>query len=216
MKKTIAIFTAVVIIFASCNSGKKESAVCDTGCPEVDTVKYTINHPLKPQVYVTLKNCMPDSIVWSNEGMSAFHKLRFSELTGEQIQFNKNGIRFFIKDTSYVWMITNNCSNMQGYISKISFSMTGSIFRKNSAINSIDPKYSVDENLIAYTDRGNLFVEEMATGKKAMMTFGKVTDLDFNAMHETIDSVNITPTHVWAKVKIDNDWKVLQKNITLE
>ena len=167
-------------------------------------------------MFISLKNCMPDSITWSHEGMSAYHRLKFSELTGEDIQFNKKNIRFFIKDTSYIWVVTNACSNMQGYISKIAFSMTGKIFRKNSAINSFDPKYAVNENLVAYTDRGNIFVEEMATGKKALMTFGKVTNLDYNAMHETLDSVNITPTHIWAKVKIENDWVIKQKDITLE
>jgi hypothetical protein len=57
----------------------------------------------------------------------------------------------------------------------------------------------------------------MATGKKAMMTFGKsIEELDYDAMHEFIDSVNITPTRVWAKVLMDKKWKEIEKNITLE
>lgn len=217
MKSTLGLALLSLVLIVSCKSGDKAAAkVCDEGCPAVDTIRYTINHPLKPEVYVSMKGCLPDSITWSNEGMSAFHRLKFSDLTGEDIQFNKNGIRFFIKDTSYVWMLTNNCSNMQGYCSKITYSMTGKIFRRNSAINNIDPKYKVDESLVAYTDRGNVFVEDMATGKKAMMTFGKVTELDYNAMHETLDSVNITPTHIWVKVMIDKKWTELQKDITLE
>jgi len=84
-------------------------------------------------------------------------------------------------------------------------------------LNKFDPKFSVEDGLVAYTDRGNIFVEEMATGKTAMMTFGKmIADLDYDAMHEFIDSVNITPTRVWAKVLMDNKWKEIEKNITLE
>lgn len=220
MKISLMVFVTVIIslvILSSCKSGGKEARkTCEEGCPAADTIRFIANHPLKPAVYVSLKNCIADSITWSNEGMSAYHRLKFSELTGEEVQFNKKDIRFFIKDTSYIWVIMNNCTNGQGYISKITFSMTGKIFRKNSAINSFDPKYAVDQSLVAYTDRGNIFVEDMATGKKAMMTFGKITDLDYNAIHETLDSVNITPQHIWAKVKIENKWTELQKNITLE
>jgi len=43
-----------------------------------------------------------------------------------------------------------------------------------------------------------------------------LADLDYDAMHEFIDSVNITPTRVWAKVLMDNKWKEIEKNITLE
>ncbi len=48
------------------------------------------------------------------------------------------------------------------------------------------------------------------------MTFGKPTEMDLDFIHDVIDSVNITLTHIWAKVKIDNEWKELQKNITLK
>jgi len=80
----------------------------------------------------------------------------------------------------------------------------------------MDPKYKVHESLVAYTDRGNIFVEEMATGKKAMMTFGAQTDMEYDAMHETVESVQITPTRIWAKVKIGKDWTEKEKAITLE
>ena len=47
------------------------------------------------------------------------------------------------------------------------------------------------------------------------MTFGKALDFDFDAIHETLDSVNITRSRIWAKVKIDGEWKTLEKNIAL-
>jgi hypothetical protein len=67
-----------------------------------------------------------------------------------------------------------------------------------------------------YTDKGNIFVEDIATGKKALMTFGQQLDFDFDVIHETLDSVHITPDRIWAKVKVDKEWKTLEKNITLQ
>jgi hypothetical protein len=50
-----------------------------------------------------------------------------------------------------------------------------------------------------------------------MMTFGKmISDLDYDAMHEFIDSVNVTPTHIWAKILVDKKWASVEKNITLQ
>ena len=49
------------------------------------------------------------------------------------------------------------------------------------------------------------------------MTFGAhIKDLDYDAIHQFIDSVNVTNTRIWVRVKIDNEWKELEKNITLE
>ncbi len=87
---------------------------------------------------------------------------------------------------------------------------------RTSGINSIDPKFSVSENLMAYTDRGNIYIEEFTTGKKAMMTFGEKLDIDYDAIHEHIDSVNVTNSRIWVKVKKGKEWAVLEKNITLE
>jgi hypothetical protein len=43
-----------------------------------------------------------------------------------------------------------------------------------------------------------------------------LTDLDYDAMHEFIDSVNITTTRIWAKILRGKDWETVEKNITLE
>ena len=85
-----------------------------------------------------------------------------------------------------------------------------------SALNRFDPKFSVAEGLVAYTDGGNLFVENMATGSDTSMTFREQLDIDYNTIHTTIDSVNITPSRMWAKVKIKDDWKVFERKIQLK
>jgi len=56
----------------------------------------------------------------------------------------------------------------------------------------------------------------MSTGKKASMTFGEALEIDYDYMHDHIDSVNVTNTRAWAKVKIGKEWKVIEKNITFE
>lgn len=87
---------------------------------------------------------------------------------------------------------------------------------RTSGINNIDPKFSIAGNLLAYTDRGNIYVEDITTGKKAMMTFGENLEIDYDVIHEYIDSVNITNSRIWVKVKIKDNWKELEKKIVLE
>lgn len=218
MRIIFALLTLIVlslsISFSSCSSSPR--TFCDTAC-NGDTLRYALDHPDKPFVSIGMKNCMPDTITWSHNRLSAKRKLVFSDLAGKEVHINKNFIHFFIKDTSYVWITFNECINGQGFLVKIPFNKTGTIFRKNSALNGLDPKFSVAENLVAYTDRGNIFVEDMSTGLKATMTFGRqVEGIDYNNIHESIDSINVTATHVWAKIKIENEWQIKEGNITLK
>ncbi len=138
------------------------------------------------------------------------------DLVGAPVKLNKDNVSCFIKDTSYAWLAFNNCSTGRGYLLKIPYNKKDGLGMKTSALNKFDPKFSVAEGLVAYSDRGNLFVEDMATGKTAMMTFGSRMEIDYDAIHETIDSVNITPTRIWAKVKAGNEWKTFEKNIELK
>lgn len=190
---------------------------CTATC-QTDTIKFSKeDNKLRPYLYISAAECLPDTVIWSYSGLGTNRKLSFSDFAGLKFQLNKSTINCFINDTSYIWLSFNDCSNGRGYVAKIPFDKSKNIFRKGSAFNKFDPKYAVADGLVAYTDRGNVFVEDMATGKKAMMTFGKmIADLDYDAMHEFIDSVNITPTRIWVKVMIDNKWKEIEKNITLE
>jgi hypothetical protein len=59
-------------------------------------------------------------------------------------------------------------------------------------------------------------VEEKATGKQALMTFGnELEGFDYNNIHASIDSVNITATRIWAKFKVGEKWETKEKNITM-
>ncbi len=202
--------------FSACKSSTVSSAFCDTACL-ADSIKFiNEDHPLNPYVYISASDCIADTLTWSYIDMGIDRKLGLPDLVGTAVRLNKENVSCYIKDTSYAWLSFNDCSNGRGYLLKIPYNKKENISRKTSALNNFDPKFSVAEGLVAYSDRGNLFVEEMATGKTAMMTFGEKVDIDYDAIHETVDSVSISTTHVWARVKLSKDWKIFEKNIELK
>ena len=214
--KSILVFLAAIFLILACNTSQTAKTFCDTACQK-DTIRFIDEtSKLKPYVYISAANCQPDSVIWSYAGIELNRKLSFTDLAGSRFPINKSMASCNFFDTSYAWLLFNDCSSGRGYFVKIPFDKKKSISRKGSAINHFDPKFNVADGLVAYTDKGNIFVEEMATGKKAMMTFGKITDMDYDAMHEVLDSVNITGSRIWAKVKLDREWKTIEKNIMLE
>ena len=218
MKLIFAIVTFSVSIglaFSSCKSGGSPT-FCDTACMK-DTMKFMDEkHPLQPYVYISAKNCGPDSLIWSYAGMGVNRKLDFMDLTGAALHLNRSFVRCVFNDTAYAWLLFNNCDGGRGYYLKIPFDKKRSIGRSNKAINNLDPRFSVSENLVSYIDAGNIFVEDMKSGKTAMMTFGKDIQPEYATIHNSIDSVNITPERIWVKVKVDGEWKELQKKIELK
>ena len=216
MKIIFAFITSVVLLSCGNNSGK-EKMFCEIACQK-DTIKFKNDtHKLQPYIYISASNCLPDSVIWSYSGLGTNRKLSFDDFGGHKFNLNEKYMSCYFNDTSYAWLLFNDCSNGRGYFAKIPFNKSQNIQRKGSALNKFDPKFAVADGLVAYTDKGNIFVEEMSTGKKAMMTFGKMlADLDYDAMHEFIDSVNITPTRIWTKVLMGKEWIPIEKNITLE
>lgn len=214
------LFVSLILVmlispFVSCKSKSGPKTFCDTACFK-DSVKFTGEYKLKPYVYISARNCQADTLIWSYSGMGVNRKVGLSDFLGSAVHLNKDYIRCVFNDTAYAWLLFNDCATGRGYQLKLPFNKTATIGRKSSGINNLDPKYSIDNNMVAYTDRGNIFVEEIATGKTAQMTFGKGLDIDYDNLHEFIDSVKVTPTHIWVKVKIDNKWTELQKDITLK
>jgi hypothetical protein len=211
MLRLLFVIMIAAALFSNCNSGSGKTTLCDTTCLK-DTIKFIGNHPLKPYVYIIPKNCKADSLVWSYSGAGTDRKMSF----GEPPIVNKDFVRVDFKDTSYAWVQFNDCSTRQGFLLKLYFDKKkGGSFLTN-AINGLDPKFSVADGLVAYTDRGNIFVEDALTGQQAMMTFGKKADIDFSQIHQTLDTVHITRDRIWSKVKIDNAWQEIEKAITLK
>lgn len=207
--KLILILSVFVFMFSSCkNSATTRASFCDTVCMN-DTLKFiNNNNRLKPYVYISAKNCIGDTLTWGFIGQNKNIPFNY--------KLNKDYTRCIIKDTAFALLMFNTCENGRGYFMKFSFGKKASFKKSTTAINNFDPKFIVADSLLAYTDKGNIFVEDISTGKKALMTFGKQLDFDFDAIHQTLDSVNITPNRIWVKVKIDDGWKELEKNITLQ
>ena len=210
-----AVAVLFILSFSACKSSSGPKTFCDTSCLK-DSLKFTGNHALKPYVFISAKNCLPDTITWSYAGMGVNRKTGFAYLLEATVNLNKANIRCFIKDTAYAWLLFNDCATGRGFQLKLPYSKSQNFNVKSSGINNFDPKFSIPDNLLVSTDRGNVYIEDMVTGKKAMMTFGKKVDIDYDAIHESIDSAHVTDERIWIKVKIDGAWKELEKKITLE
>lgn len=221
MKTLFSFFFAGLFAFlvVSCNSSKDADAgpatFCDTACNN-DTIKFAVDTKEKSFVTISMKDCEPDSITWGNQKMNNYRQLPFADMVGKYVHINHNFIKASFYNDNYVWLIFNECENGQGYVLKLPFNEKENIFRKNTAFNAFDPKYAIDTSMIAHTDKGNIFVEDMGTGKKAMMTFGEPVVMEYDNMHVGIDSVNITPKRIWARVKIGKKWQDIEKAIVLE
>ncbi len=209
---SLAAMVALLFTFPSCKSeSAAKQSFCDSVCV-TDSIKFIKeDHKLKPYVYLSAKDCKVDTLTWGYNG-STKSSFDFVSFIGD-LTINPAAVGAYIRDTSLAYLYFNDCSNGRGYLAKIPYSKSQNISRINSALTPFDPKFSIDESLIAYSDRGNLFVEEKATGKQAMMTFGERIEIDYNVIHDYIDSVNITPTRIWAKAKIATGWKEFEKKI---
>ena len=214
MRFLILIHAALLLLAGTgCKSSSSSGTgktFCDTACLQ-DTLRFAGDHPLQPYVTISVKDCKPENIERGHQNLVLNTGFGF-----ENVHFNKEYIRTIIDDTSAAYILFNDCMSGRGYYIKLPFNKTGTINKRTSAINNLDKKYAVDDHMVAYIDKGNIFVEETRSGKKAMMTFGKMLDIDYDATHEYLDSVNVTPDRIWVRVKIDNKWEDLEKKITLE
>lgn len=48
------------------------------------------------------------------------------------------------------------------------------------------------------------------------MTFGEPLPIDYDALHDHIDSVNVTNSRIWVKILVGKNWVEKEKNIVLE
>ena len=218
MKALLFLFLISILLwtFSACKSSSAPPSFCDTACLK-DTIKFSDEaNPLKPFVYISPKNCAADTLIWNHLDMGVNRKMGIVDLVGAPVKLNPAAVACFIKDTSYAYLSFNDCSNGRGFLLKIPFDKKGTISRKASALNDFDPKFDVADGLVAYSDRGNIFVEDVSNGKSAMMTFGAKADIDYDAIHETVDSVNVTSNRIWAKVLLGKEWKTFEKNIELK
>lgn len=215
--KLFIIPAAVIVLVYTTQACKSKSAdapklFCDTACFK-DTLKFTGDHKQKPIVYLTSNACKGDTLIWSFNGMGADRKTKFDYADAK---LNKDYVRCLFKGIDFAYVLFNDCATGRGFQIKLPYDKSQNFVMKTSGINNIDPKFSISDNLIVNTDRGNIFVEDITTGKKTMMTFGEKLDIDYNVIHDYIDSVNITNSRIWVKVKVKDEWKVIENKVTLE
>jgi hypothetical protein len=209
----IGLVVVIGVFFTSCKSSSTAPRTfCDTVCM-TDTVKFTGDHKLEPYVYIVPDNCTPTKIIRSYKGMGTSLTTDFGFPSAN---VNKDFMRVIFGDTAFAYILFNDCLTGQGYQVKLPFNKTGTISKRQSGVNAIDPKFNVASDMIAYTDRGNIYVEQVTSGKKAMMTFGKDLGIDYGVIHDYIDSVHVTSDRIWVRVMLDEKWTPLEKKITLE
>ena len=84
------------------------------------------------------------------------------------------------------------------------------------ALNSFDPKFSLDPDLRAYTDRGSIYVVNVKTGKQEQMTFKEnYKDMDFNDIHKVLDSIHVTKDRIYVKLLKYGQDVPFEKNVSL-
>ncbi len=218
MKYLIIPVAAAVLLTFSQSSCKSSSAplFCDTTCTN-EPIGFSQGIPDSPYVSVSINNCIPDTITWSHRMLATKRKMGYYELVGKEARLNKDYMKCYFKDTSYAWLQFNDCITGRGFLVKLPYSKDDRWSIYTSALNNIDPKFSVAEGYIAYYDETFIYVQELATGKKGKMLMNdSPLKIDHNDIHKTIDSVHVTGTKVWARLNIGNDWKDKEKEITLE
>jgi hypothetical protein len=205
------------IFFISCNNSSKTAATfCDTTCSS-DTLKFNGDHPKwKQWLNISMKNCSPDSIIYTYEGASNVRTVSFGDYGPQMIHLNKSNINVAFQDTASIWVSFNDCSTGRGYLFELPYRSGKNTIKTTAALNSIDKKFSVDNDLRAYTDRGNIFVVNVTNGQTAQMTFKEnYADMDFNDIHKTLDSINVTKSRIYVKLLKEGQEVPIEKNIAL-
>lgn len=197
------------------SSGKGSAPLCDTTCLK-DSILFKGDHASRPIVMLTASQCLADTLIWSYDGMGVNRKIGLKTVMNALMPIQASHARCIFHDNKKAWLLFNDCATGRGYQVKLPYDKRESISVRSSGINPIDPKFNIGDNLIAYTDRGNIYVEHAIRGTTAMMTFKEEVPIDYDHIHDHIDSVMISSTRIWVRIKIQDQWKELQKEIDLE
>jgi hypothetical protein len=213
--KLVLLLCASVLFIACNNSGKSAKTFCDTTC-KTDSFNFKGADRFESRVNISLKNCKPDSISWTHGGMTITRQLPFNDLTNQDVRLNPAAISCIIKDTSYAWLTFNDCMTGRGFLVKLPFNKANNINKFTGALNNFDPKFSLEPDLRAYTDRGSIYVTDINSGNQEVMTFKETYDIDFNNLHQVVDSINITHKRIYVKLLKNGQEVPIEKAIDLK
>jgi len=207
---------AVLIAFCSDKSGGTAAGktFCDTTC-NTDTFMFKGEHKMNPYVAISVENCTGDTVTWSHDYTPSALQMHLGTLLGNLVRLNNDALSCYIKDTSYAWVTFNDCITGRGYLLYLPYSKQESVRKMSSAVNSFDKKFVLPDNLRAYCDYSTIYVEDIESGKKAQMTFKEDHKIDWNNIHQTIDSVNISNNRIFVQLIKDGQKVPIEKNITL-
>lgn len=211
--RTLIFLFITIIVTASCNNSSTAKTFCDTVCNN-DSFNFKGAHVAEPVVAIGVKDCKAGTILWMHNYTDS-RLLSLPQFLGQEVRLNKQAIDCYFKDTSYTWLQFNDCKTGRGYLLKLVYNKQKQNRKVTGALTRFDPKFSVEKELVAYTDRGSVFVENMETEKQAIMPFDKKYDIDFNKVHELVDSVNITKGRIWVQMIRNGAKKVYEKKIGL-
>jgi hypothetical protein len=205
----------LIVALLSCgDSNGSGTTFCDTASCKTDSLHFKGNHSLNPMVDIGLNACKADTIMWTHD-LAGSKLLDLRDHLGQDVYLNQSAIDCYIKDTSYAWLQFNDCKTGRGFLLKLPFGKSEERRKVTGAFTKFDPKFSVADGLVAYTDRGSVFVENMETGQKSLLPFDKPYDIDFNKLHEMVDSVSITKERIFVQMIRDGQPKTYEKKISL-
>lgn len=216
MKFLIVIIITCFIGLISCdNSSKVAKVFCDTTCLQ-DTIKFTGDHAEKPFVYISVNDCMPDTVIWSHNKLASNLKIDFNEVAGSGLRINKDKIACYFKDTSYAWLEFNDCLTGRGFLAKLNYTKKSNRSKYTSALTHFDPKYKIEDGLICYADYTFIYVEDIYTGKtEKMLLADHEVKINYDQIHNTFDSVNISRNRIFIELIENGQKKPLEKKISL-
>jgi hypothetical protein len=197
------------LLFTSCNNSSKGKTFCDTTCVN-DSIRF--KGDAGRGLAIAIKNCKPDAIVWENQ--SAKRIIDINEYLNKTVKMNPSFVSCAFQDSS-TWLAFNDCITGRGYLFKLPYSKTAAIGTYKAALNSFDKKFSVDPDLRAYTDGGNIYVVNVKTNNQAEMTFKEAYQMDYDNIHQSIDSINVTKSRIYVKLLKGGNEVPLEKNINL-
>ena len=215
--KSIISFVTAIVIFASCsdnNSAGTAKTFCDTACNS-DTLKYTGTHRYNPVVTISQKNCLADTLSWTHDGLPSKRQMQIPTLLNNTVRVHPSAVECVIKDTAYAWLSFNDCVSGRGYLLKLPFNKKENINKISSALNAFDKKFVVPSDLRAYADYSTIYVVDVNSDKKEQMTFKEQYDIDFNNVHEVIDSINISRNRIFVLLRKNGQDVPLEKKINL-
>lgn len=191
-----------------------KATFCDTACNN-DTLRFNGDSKLHPYVSISQKNCIADTLTWTHDALPSKRQMQMPTLLDNSVRINKAAVSCYIRDTSYAYLSFNDCVTGRGYLLKLPFNKKENIAKITSALNAFDKKFVVPDELRVYADRGNLYVIDIATGKKEMMTFKEKYPIDFDNVHAVIDSVNVSRSRLYAVLIKDGKQVPFEKKISL-